>query len=52
MLFQLFFVATFMNLDSLLDFVCIVLLLCLRNTLITTNLDILKYIKNIFKISI
>jgi len=31
-------------------FCCVVHLLCLHNTLITTNFDVLKYIKKIFKI--
>jgi len=32
-------------------FFCVVSLLCLYNTLITTNFDVYKYIKKIFKIS-
>jgi len=33
------------NLDSQLEFFCVVPLLYLHNTLITTNFDVLKYIK-------
>jgi len=40
-----------MNLDSLLGFFCVLLLLCLQNTRIDTDFDILKYIKYIFKAS-
>jgi len=37
-------------LDFLLDFAVLFLLLCLQNTLLNTNFDVLKYIKKIFKI--
>jgi len=40
----------YMNLDS--DFFCVVSLLYFHNTLIITNVDVLKYIKKIFKRSI